>query len=234
MGGLCGVGVVVTLSTPRAWRGVVVGSMVMATVLGTAIFWESILTFKRDKELDAELTAESAKLRPILATVAWHMFQDRPFLGCGFAQYREVMPEYLADRSTELPLIKARPFVQHNAFLALLTETGLIGAGLFCVVLLAWTWQAFTLWHADGLPLWEHQFGLLFLAAIGVYLPNAMFHDVSLVAMVNMFMFFLGGSAVGLALKERAAGTTANVRMAMAPWWLKDYLLHGSPGKAGG
>jgi len=234
MGAVCGVGVVVTLSTPRVWRGVVVGGMVMATVLGTAIFWESILTFKRDKELDAELTAESAKLRPILATVAWHMFLDRPLLGCGFAQYREVMPDYLADRSTELPLIKARPFVQHNAFLALLTETGLIGAGLFSIMLLAWTWQAFTLWHADGLPLWEHQLGLMFLAAIGIYLPNAMFHDVSLVAMVNMFMFFLGGSAVGLALKERAAGTTANVRMAMAPWWLKSYLLHGTPGKAGG
>ena len=99
------------------------------------------MTFKRDKDLDAELTAESAKLRPILATVAWHMFLDRPLLGCGFAQYREVMPEYLADRSTDLPLEKVRPFVQHNVFLALLTETGLIGVGLFVAVLLWWTWR---------------------------------------------------------------------------------------------
>lgn len=233
MGAFCGLLVVVGLSTPRAWRGVVVGGAVFATVLGAAVFWESLLTFKRDKDLDAELTAESAKLRPILATVAWHMFLDRPLLGCGFAQYREVMPEYLADRSTELPLAKVRPYVQHNALLALLTETGLVGAGLWTAVLAAWAWQAFTLWRADGLPVWEQQLGLLLLATLAIYLPNAMFHDVSLVPMVNPFLFFLGGTVVGLALKERAAGATAGVRGALVPWWWRHRLLHHAPGQAG-
>src|SRR5690606_37813260 len=140
----------------------------------------------------------------------------RPLLGCGFAQYREVMPEYLSDRTTDLPLEKVRPYVQHNAFLALLTETGLLGAGLFSAVLLAWSWEAWTLWRADGVPLWKHQFGLLFLASMGVYLPNAMFHDVSLVAMVNMFMFFLGGTAVGLALHERSAAAARGTKLSFA------------------
>jgi O-antigen ligase len=111
--------------------------------------WDSLMTFKRDKDLDAELTAESAKLRPVLATVAWHMFQDRPLLGFGFGQYKEVMPDYLADRTTDLPLEKARPFVQHNVFLALLTDLGLVGLGLFVAVLAGWTWYGWQLWYAN-------------------------------------------------------------------------------------
>ena len=33
---------------------------------------------------------------------------------------------------------------------------------------------------------------------MGVYLPNAMFHDVSIIPMVNMFLFFLGGAVMSL------------------------------------
>ena len=96
------------------------------------------MTFKRDQALTAQETAESAKLRPILAAVAWHMFCDRPLWGCGFGQYPERSIEYLSDRSIDLPLEKARPFVQHNVLLALLTETGLAGMGLFVVLLGTW------------------------------------------------------------------------------------------------
>jgi O-antigen ligase len=166
--------------------------------------WDSLMTFKRDKELDAELTAESAKLRPVLATVAWHMFQDRPLLGFGFGQYKEVMPDYLADRTTDLPLEKARPFVQHNVFLAILTDTGLVGLTLWLAVLTGWTWYGWQIWRASDLPTWTNQLGLLFLAAVGIYVPNGLFHDVSIVAMVNMLLFFLAGAAVGLALSSQA------------------------------
>ncbi len=131
MGAGLGVLVVVGLATPKAWRAAVVASALVGSLLVAAVSWESLMTFKRDKGLDAELTAESAKLRPILALVAWHMFLDRPLLGCGFGQYPYEMLPYLADRTTELPLEKVRPFVQHNVFLALLTETGLVGVGLF-------------------------------------------------------------------------------------------------------
>ncbi len=215
MGAALGVLVVLALALPRVWRGAVIASAVVAGIIGVAVAWESLLTFKRDKELDAELTAESAKLRPILATVAWHMFLERPLLGCGFGQYPHEMLPYLADRTTDLPLEKARPFVQHNAFLALLTETGLLGLGLFLAFFAWWTVDAWHLWHTAAAPPWIRQMGLLFLASVGVYVPNAMFHDVSIVAMVHMLLFYIGGTVVGLSL---AHGAVAPARDPQHTW----------------
>lgn len=198
MGAAGALGVVVALTMPRGWRTPVLGTAIAASLLVTAVSWEQIVAFKRDKELTAEDAAESAKLRPILAQVAWSMFLDRPLLGCGYGQYERESTPYLSDRSTDLPLEKARPYVQHNVFLGLLTETGLLGMGLFIGVLIYWTRMAWRLWRAEAAPLWVRQTGLLFLAFLAAYLANGMFQDVSIIPMVNMVLFFLGGSIMAL------------------------------------
>ncbi len=216
MGAALGLLVVAVLSTPRRWRMPVAGSVVMATVLGAAVSWEHIVAFKRDKDLSAEEMAESAKLRPILAVVAWHMFLDRPLLGCGYGQYAQESPAYLSERSTELPLEKARPYLQHNAFLALLTETGLLGMGLFIGLLATWSRTAWQLWCTASAPLWVRQMGLLFLAFLGVYLPNAMFQDASMITMVNMLLFFLAGAMCSLTPWLAHAGSARDVKLRRA------------------
>lgn len=190
--------IMIGLATPRGWRVAVLGSAMLASVAISAAGWESFTAFKRDKYVSVEDTAESAKLRPILAVVAWHMFLDRPILGCGYGQYIQESPPYLADRTTDLPLEKARPYIQHNVFLSLLTETGLLGMGLFIALLAHWTHIAWRLWRAESAPPWVRQMGLLFLAFLGVYLTNGMFHDVSVIAMVNMLLFFFAGTIMGL------------------------------------
>lgn len=82
---------------------------------------------------------------------AWSMFLDRPFLGYGGANNRRVLATYLdyaddeamnADRDT------------HNVYLAVLTETGLVGGLPFLAALLLALWGA---WRAgrergDALP----------------------------------------------------------------------------------
>jgi O-antigen ligase len=198
MGAALGTLVVVVLALPRWWRPAVLAAAAAACALAVTVGWDNLMTFERDKGVEAELTAESAKLRPILATVAWHMFQDRPIAGCGFGQYSAEMPAYLSDRTSNLPLEKGRAFVQHNVFLALLTETGLLGMGLFVALLALWTRGAWRLWRSATAPLWVRQMGLLFLAVIAIYLPNGMFHDVAIIAMVNMFLFFLAGATMAL------------------------------------
>jgi O-antigen ligase len=218
MGGALALLVVVGLTLPGAWRMPVIGTAVLAGVIGLATSWEHWVAFKRDKELSAAEMAESAKLRPILAVVAWNMFLDRPLFGCGFGQYPPESKSYLADRTTELPLEKVRKYVQHNTFLGLLTETGLVGLGLFVLVLVLWSRDAWLLWRTEQAPLWERQCGLLFMALMAVYLPNAMLHNVSLIPMVNMLLFFVAGLTSGLAARVAApARAEARLHVYAAP-----------------
>ena len=206
MGAGAGLLVYLTLTLPRAWRApVLIGSLILVAALGISQ-WERLLSFKRDKDLSAQDVAESVKLRPILAKVAWNMFHDRPLVGCGFGQYRAESVKYLADRSTTLPLEKARPFHQHNVFLSLLTETGLIGAGLFLLLLLLWTRDAWLAWRSPLTPAWVRPQAVLFLVVLTNYVASGAFQDTSIVNMANMVLFFMAGVTSGV--KPRVQVTT--------------------------
>jgi O-antigen ligase len=136
----------------------------------------------------------SASLRPVLATIAWRMFRERPIVGCGLGRYQEECRVYFSDRSSDLPLQVARGYVQHNVLLALLTETGILGAGLFTLLSFTWAWNAWSLWRLRDVDLAKRQWGLLFLAVLGAFLINGMFHDVSIIPMLNMLVFFMAGA----------------------------------------
>ncbi len=167
-------------------------------MLVTVTQWENLLSFKRDEALAADKTAESVELRPILAVVAWHMFLDRPLLGVGYWQYKTEHKNYVSDRSTNLPLERGRGYIPHNVLFSLLTETGLLGLGLFAAMVLYWTRDAWRLWRTAALPLWARQQGLWMMIALGAYFINGMFHDVSVMAMMNLTLFFLAGVTAGL------------------------------------
>jgi O-antigen ligase len=199
MGGLAALLVVIGLTTPRSWGAPLVGGAVLVSALLVATQWENFLAYKRDKYVSAYNVGTSDKLRPVLAAVAWQMFLDRPLFGCGYGQYLNESPPYLTHRGAETPLYQARGYVQHNAFLALLTETGLVGMGLFVSLLALWTRDAWRLWRSQHAPLWARQHGLLVLALVAAYVCNAMFHDLSIIPMVNMLLFFLAGVLAGLA-----------------------------------
>ncbi len=198
MGGIAVVALAVGLALPWNWRlPLLVGALLIGTLL-VATQWENLLAFKRDKALSADKTAESAELRPIMAVLAWHMFCDRPIFGCGYAQYGNEHLNYLSDRTTDVPLERARGFIPHNVAFSLLTETGLIGFGLFVAVIFFWTRDAWRLWSDATLPLWARQQGLLMMIFLAVYFINGMFHDVSVQPMMNMTLFFLAGVTAGL------------------------------------
>jgi hypothetical protein len=213
MGAALGLAILAAAALPARWRVAVLGAGALAAALVLVAGWEHLLAFKRDRDLSADTVAESVELRPILATVAWHMFLDRPIFGCGYGQYVQAAPPYFSDRSTDLPLEKARPYVQHNVFLALLTETGLVGMGLFVALLGAWTLDAWRLWRNPLAPAWARQYGLLFVAFMGVYVANGMFHDVSLIAMMNMYLFFLGGAVVAVAASAARSAPRETLRV---------------------
>jgi hypothetical protein len=215
IGAVLGAVVVAGLALPRGWRVAVVGTSVAVAAIASIVGWDQFMAFKRDRDVGAAEVAESARLRPILAVVAWHMFLDRPVLGCGFGQYPDESLAYVADRTTDVPLEKARPYGQHNAFLALLTETGLAGMGLFVALLGAWIRSAWRVWRVAANPPWARRFGLFMLGLMAVYLPNAMFHDVSVIPNINMVVFYFGGAITGVMMQLAAEKSAARLRLWM-------------------
>jgi O-antigen ligase len=200
------------LALPRSWRLPVLGAAVVAVALTAATQWDRFLAFQRDKGISPRATADSVELRPILARVAWKMFCHRPLLGCGFAQYEDQVAAYLSDRSTEMPLERARPYRQHNVFLSLLTETGLLGMGLFLIVLTQWGRDAWRLWRNVAAPPWARRQALFFLGMLGAYLPNAMFHEMWVIPACNMLLFLSAGLTAGLRPLARPAGASLGAR----------------------
>ncbi len=157
---------------------------------------EQLLSIKRDKALSAEEAAKSVKLRPLLATIAWEMFKDRPLAGHGYGGYQKAAEPYHSIRAYGIPLENVRPYVQHNVFLSLLVDLGLIGLSLHLLLVIS---MAFIAWqlaraHDDGTP--HRQIGMLMIGMLAGYVTNGMFHDVSVIEMVHCYLFVFAGLTV--------------------------------------
>jgi O-antigen ligase len=198
MSGMLTLALVVGLAIPWNWRLPILGLGLLLGITIVAVQWDRLVEFKRDKNLDADKTAESVHLRPILAKIAWDMFLDHPLFGCGYSQYKTEHLNYLSDRSTALVLEKGREYIPHNVVLSLLTETGLVGLGMFLTLIFLWTRDAWRLWQLKTAPLEVRQQGLLMLVVLEAYLINGMFHDVSTSQIAVLSLFFLAGVTAGL------------------------------------
>jgi O-antigen ligase len=197
---VAGVLVIIVLALPRRW-GLTCATAVLVVGCGVAaVKWQDLNAFKRDEHVSLADMSQSARLRPILAYIAGQMFWDRPLAGCGYRQYDTVADYYLTDRSTSLELERARPFVQHNVFLSLLAETGLMGVGLLLIWLAALAAAAWRLWRHRAADLAARQVGLLVLLLLLSYVLMGLFHDLALIPMVHMLLLFWAGVARAAAL----------------------------------
>lgn len=198
MGAIATIAVVALIYSPR-WVRVLGLAMAMliggAGVLGLK---DQLLRMKRDKNLTSADAEKSIQLRPLLAVVAWEMFKDRPITGHGFGHYFAHSSKYHSIRSYDMPLENARPYAQHNVFLAILVDSGLIGLSMFIVMLVTITSMAWSLARDEGRSVAIRCGGLVWLGTFAAYFCNGMFQDVTIIPMVNMFLFFAAGVAVSL------------------------------------
>ncbi len=79
----------------------------------------------------------------------------------------------------------------------MLTETGLVGLGLFLAILALWGRTAWRLASDRGLPDWVRAQGALTVGALGLYVCQALFHELSYLSMDNALLFFLAGITTG-------------------------------------
>jgi O-antigen ligase len=197
MGTGAGLVVVLALTLRGRVRIAVLGTMVATALIAGIANLESLQGLKR--EGTASDTRQSTTMRKSFAYTSWKMFQDRPIFGFGFGQYVRAKLPYLQDRSVDLPLEQIRPYVHHNTFLAVLTETGLVGLSLLLAVWACWVRAAWKLARSGQVPPWARRQGILLLGVLAVAFWQMMGHEITLTAIDNSLIYFLAGVTVGLA-----------------------------------
>ena len=191
MGLVFAAAIVVFMPASKSYKGAMMITASLLLMFLAPVLADKVFSFKRDKEVSVADMENSAKLRPMFVTVAKRMFADRPFLGVGFGQYARAKYPYLQDPYSAEPLSMTKGYMQHNIFLAYVTETGLLGLSTLVLMLSLFLRAAWTIWRDTRLSFWQRQFGLLMMAMLANHCVNGMFHDVSIIPMENMFLFFL-------------------------------------------
>jgi O-antigen ligase len=202
-----GLVVVPWLQLPRQWRSVLAIGALTAGVVGLAVFGERITNLARK---DSDASAEhSVYQRASFVYVSMRMFYDAPVFGCGFGRFYDLKEPYLADRSQQLELESLRTLDHHNTFLSVLTETGLIGFGLYGALLGGWAVASWRLVRHEPAGSWRQSQGLLGIAALITYAASALFHDLTLSPTDHWLLFLMAGVSVGLVAQQRAAAVNA-------------------------
>ena len=167
MGGALGLFLLLFLTLPRSYRPALVAAAVLGSAVLVATQWTNLVEFKRDTYAAARRMRRG---RPICARAGPDRLGDVPRSAAVRLRAGALSREhrnYLSNHNVDLPLERGRGIVQHNTWLSLLTETGLIGAVLFALVMIAWLASAWWLWRSDDAPLCMRQQGLLFLILAG-------------------------------------------------------------------
>jgi len=191
MGLVAAAAIMVFLPAPQAYKGAMVVVASLLLICLAPLLADNVFSFKRDKNVSVADMENSARLRPMFLTVAMRMIADRPMLGVGFGQYPQSKYPYLQDPYSAEPLSMTKGYMQHNIFLAYFTETGFMGLSALLLMMTLFLRAAWSVWRDIRLTFWKRQFGLVLIAMLANHCINGMFHDVSIIPMENMLMFFL-------------------------------------------
>ena len=186
---------VLAVQTPRRLRMPVLGATAVVGVIAAGAMWQSLLYLEREDS--GGVSKHSVQQRAAFAYVSWNMFRDHPLAGVGFGRFYDQKLPYLSDRSQSFELESIRDLHHHNTFLSLLTETGLIGMAAYIGVLVGLATCGWRLAQSAAATPEARSIGVLLLAAVMVYLPSAMFHDLTLLHTDQWLLLMLGGLGVG-------------------------------------
>jgi O-antigen ligase len=181
--------------------------IVLGTALAILANWSNVTGSNRSQ--GGLGSKPSAVGRLVLVQTALHMFMDHPFTGVGFDQYEANRLPYVRQvRTTLLGLRQpwmGKNIKQHNQFLVVLSELGLMGFVPFCLVyyfVIRMLWKARRL-HDDT---YDDEFVVVVWAIFAEYLTNVMFMNPSFFEFLNVMPMVLAGIVVGgyqRAIRER-------------------------------
>lgn len=197
---------VLALELPRRLRLPVLSGVSIAGVLMAAVLWQSVVNLEREDS--GGVSQHSVQQRAAFAYVSMNMVRDNPLWGVGFGRFYDQKLPYLSDRSQSFELESIRDLHHHNTFLSLLTETGLVGLFAYSALLVGLLLAGWRLASRADIEPAQKRLGLLLVAAVMVYLPSALFHDLTHVHADQWLLFLIAGLAVGCE-RRTAAGVAA-------------------------
>ncbi len=135
-----------------------------------------------------------------LALVTWDMFLEHPLVGVGFGHFRDEAPRYA--RQVDSPYYQfASSAMEHNNFLSLLAETGVVGLALYLVLLVVLLRISIRLYRrlpvsAPG-PV-ARDVPVLYWVLFVVYIVDGMFRETSVHPFTNSLFFGVSGLVIAL------------------------------------
>jgi hypothetical protein len=136
----------------------------------------------------------------------WHMFLDHPLLGVGFGQSPSYLPRYGRMYGYVLP---PRDAPTHNMFLQVLCETGIVGFGVFLLVIWAVVRPMVVLrnYWARSRPEYAHTLASLMLGLLAFLAAGIFLH----LAFTRYLYLLLGLCGAAVAIYTPEAESTATV-----------------------
>jgi O-antigen ligase len=185
--------------TRRHWsRAAGICILVAAAILVFYINMDNFLSERRS--LGGWTDIEPVYVRIGLALISLKIFAQHPFVGIGFGHFRDVAPQYATD--VNVPYYEfASSAMEHNNFLSLLAETGLIGLVLFVAILILLFRISYRLYKRlpnTAIGPVSRDILVLYWVLFAVYLVDGMFRETSVYPFTNSLFFAFSGVIVAL------------------------------------
>lgn len=191
-------GAIVTLLILSRRQRLVAGLLIVAMFLAVIGNWSNFTG--SDRQAGGVGEVSTAQTRVVLARASLAMFLDHPLVGVGFTNFIHAARPYVAQvRTTFLGYREAwigTSVNQHNQFLSVLTETGLVG---FVPFILMYVLLLRTLVRARGRDAdsYDRELVAAVLAVLGAYVVQMLFIEPRFFEFMNVLPFLLAGIIVG-------------------------------------
>ncbi len=162
-------------------------------IIGFSIFYTNLLSPQRERGGVTDPYPVYARLG--LVKITGQIFREYPLFGVGFGHFRDFATKYAQDPTSKYIRFGSR-LIEHNNFLSILAECGLVGLVLYFLVFLNVFQHSRTLYHrippeAGG---WvSRDLVILFWILLVDYLIDGMFRETSVDPFNNGLFFAFTG-----------------------------------------
>jgi len=172
--------------------------LIVAAVLVVMGNWEAVTS--EDRAAGGLATQRTAVTRLVILEASLRMFADHPFVGVGFDQYAQNRLAYVRQVRTTLLGVRSagmgKNVKQHNQFLLVLTELGMVGFVPLCLIyylVIRMLWKA----RKITCDIYDYEFVVVVWGILVSYLTNAMFVNPTFFEFVNAFPMAMAGIVAG-------------------------------------